>query len=115
MPGLINDSRTVKHTVFSDLTEAEQLTGLDYLLIKLLYSPYLRSGMDARQAAPLVRHQLELWELTGEIQRASRMALEGLRLAECWPLTMFLPVTHAPGIDVDEIAFGVVADTTCLQ
>ena len=81
MLGLINDSRTVKHTVFSDLTDNEELTGLDYLLIKLLYSPYLRSGMNAREAAPLIRHQLELWELTGEIRRADWLADTNLRLA----------------------------------
>jgi len=81
MLGLINDSRTVKHTVFSDLTDYDQLTGLDYLLIKLLYSPYLRSGMNAREAAPLIRHQLELWELTGEIRRADWLADTNLRLA----------------------------------
>lgn len=81
MLGLINDSRTARHTVFSDVTENDQLTGLDYLLIKLLYSPYLRNGMNAREAAPLVRHQLELWEMTGAIRQADRLAYTGLRLA----------------------------------
>ena len=71
MLGLINDSDTVRHTVFSD---DDQLTALDYLLIKLLYSPYLRSGMNAREVAPLVRHQLELWEMSGELRRAGHLA-----------------------------------------
>jgi hypothetical protein len=81
MLGLINDSKSVRHTVFSDITDDDQLTGLDYLLIKLLYSPYLRSGMDLRQVAPQVRHQLDLWELSGELQRADRLAASRLRLA----------------------------------
>ncbi len=81
MLGLINDSKTARHTVFSDITDDDQLTGLDYLLIRLLYSPYLRTGMDARQAAPLVQHQLDLWELTGELQQADRLAAVQMRLA----------------------------------
>ncbi len=74
MLGLINDSDTVRHTVFSDVSDDDQLTALDYLLIKLLYSPYLRSGMNAREVAPLVRHQLELWEMSGELRRAGHLA-----------------------------------------
>ena len=82
MLGLINDSRTVQHTVFSDLTDDDELTALDYLLIKLLYSPYLRSGMNVREAAPLVRHQLDIWELTGEIREADRLVeSSAMRLA----------------------------------
>ncbi len=74
MLGLINDSDTVRHTVFSDVSDDDQLTALDYLLIKLLYSPYLRSDMNAREVAPLVRHQLELWEMSGELRRAGHLA-----------------------------------------
>lgn len=81
MLGLINDSKTVQHTVFSDLTDDDDLTGLDYLLIKLLYSPYLRTGMNLQQAAPLVRHQLDIWELTGEIREADRLVRAEMRLA----------------------------------
>ena len=82
MLGLINDSDRVRHTVFSDVTDDDQLTPLDYLLIRLLYSPYLRNGMTAREAAPLVRHQLRVWQMNGEFYRAERAAGSlGLRLA----------------------------------
>lgn len=68
--GLINDSKRFYPTVFSDLTDDELLTGLDYVLLKLLYSPELRSGMTRKQAAPVIRRQLERWERTGLIRSA---------------------------------------------
>ena len=70
MLGLINDSKRYYPTVFSDITEDELLTGLDYVLLKLLYSPQLRSGMTAAQAAPIIRRQLDAWERSGMIRRA---------------------------------------------
>lgn len=73
MLGLINDSRFARNTVFSDNTENESLTGLDYLLIKLLYSPQLEPGMSLREAMPLVRRQLDIWERVGLIQRAPKL------------------------------------------
>ncbi len=73
MLGLINDSRFALHTVFSDQTDDERLTGLDYLLIRLLYSPALRSGMTWEQARPAIRRQLEAWEKTGLIRKAERL------------------------------------------
>jgi len=77
MLGLINDSKSVYPTVFSDVTDDELLTGLDYVLLKLLYSPQLRSGMTFAQAAPLIRRQLDAWEREGMFQRATRAIAEG--------------------------------------
>ncbi|BAN68210.1 DUF2927 domain-containing protein [endosymbiont of unidentified scaly snail isolate Monju] len=73
MLGLINDSRFALHTVFSDRSDDERLTGLDYLLIRLLYSPALRTGMTWEQARPAVRRQLDAWEKVGLIRRAERL------------------------------------------
>jgi len=73
MLGLINDSRFARHTVFSDRTDDERLTGLDYLLIRLLYSPALRTGMTWDQARPAVRRQLDAWEKIGLIRRAEQL------------------------------------------
>ena len=78
MLGLINDSRFSRNTVFSDHTENENLTGLDYLLIRLLYSPRLEPGMSLREAMPLVRRQLDIWEQVGLIQRASELLADRL-------------------------------------
>ena len=83
MLGLINDSRFARHTVFSDLTDDDRLTGLDYLLIRLLYSPALRAGMTPAEAMPRVRRQLLAWERIGLIRKAERLVArsEGPRLA----------------------------------
>lgn len=70
MLGLINDSQIAHPTVFNDSTDNETLTGLDYLLLKLLYSPEIKTGMTMRQAAPLVRQRLHYWERTGLINQA---------------------------------------------
>ena len=77
MLGLINDSDRVTPTVFSDTTEHELLTGLDYLLLKLLYLPQLQSGMTVAQAAPVIRRQLDAWEREGLIRRASEAVAVG--------------------------------------
>ena len=74
MLGLINDSQHVYPTVFSDVTDDEQLTGLDYVLLKLLYSPQLRSGMTYKQAAPVIRRQLAIWEREGLFARAPQFS-----------------------------------------
>lgn len=70
MLGLINDSKIVHPTVFNDTTTNDMLTGLDYLLLKLLYSPEIKTGMTINQAAPLVQKRLRRWEQTGLINQA---------------------------------------------
>lgn len=77
MLGLINDSKRYYPTVFSDITDDELLTGLDYVLLKLLYSPKLRTGMTISQAAPYIRRQLDTWERDGLISRAKAKIAEG--------------------------------------
>lgn len=77
MLGLINDSERYYPTVFSDLTDDELLTGLDYVLLKLLYSSALRTGMTISQAAPYIRRQLDAWERNGMIRRADMAIAEG--------------------------------------
>jgi len=72
MLGLINDSRFARDTVFSDDTQDERLTGLDYLLIKLLYSPHIEPGMSLREAMPAVRRQLDNWDRVGYFQRVQK-------------------------------------------
>lgn len=76
MLGLFNDSKTVYPTVFSDITKNDKLTGLDYVLIRLLYSPQLRPGMDYAQAAPVIRRQLEQWSHSGLFDRAAKLMAE---------------------------------------
>jgi hypothetical protein len=76
MLGLVNDSRGFYPTVFSDLTDDELLTGFDLLLLKLLYSSEVRTGMTYAQLTPVIRRQLDLWERQGLIGSASAMVSE---------------------------------------
>lgn len=73
MLGLINDSEAVHPTVFNDTSHNDMLTGLDYLLLKLLYAPEIKTGMTASQAAPLVRKRLYHWEQNGIISQADQL------------------------------------------
>lgn len=70
MLGVINDSAAVHPTIFSDISNEDFLTGLDYLLLKLLYSPQVKAGMRAEQLSPILQDQLEEWEQAGVIHRA---------------------------------------------
>lgn len=79
--GLINDSKFARHTVFSDVTHNDRLTGLDYLLIRLLYSSSIKPGMDLRQVMPRVRRQLEDWERIGLIRKADQIVSREFRVA----------------------------------
>ena len=53
--GLPNDSVDVYPSIFNDQSIYMLLTGLDYLLLKILYDPRLIPGMDRLQAAPVVK------------------------------------------------------------
>ncbi len=52
--GLPNDSVAVYPSIFNDLSIDSDLTGLDYLLLKMLYHPLLKPGM----SEPQVRRKL---------------------------------------------------------
>lgn len=53
--GMPNDSAEVYPSIFNDHSFNDFLTGLDYILLKLLYSPELKTGMDTNQ----VRQKLQ--------------------------------------------------------
>lgn len=77
MLGLINDSKRFYPTVFSDITDDDFLTGMDYVLLRLLYLPQLRSGMTQAQVAPIIRHHLDMWERDGMISHANSLIAGG--------------------------------------
>ncbi|NNE86819.1 MAG: DUF2927 domain-containing protein [Silicimonas sp.] len=52
--GLANDSAEARPSIFNDDDEFGRLTTLDELMLKMLYDPRLRPGMDAATAAPTV-------------------------------------------------------------
>ncbi len=61
--GLPNDSPAARPSIFNDDEEFALLTTHDEFLLKILYDPRLRPGMDAAAAAPIVRQIAT--ELTG--------------------------------------------------
>lgn len=53
--GLPNDSPAARPSIFNDDEEFGLLTTHDETLLRMLYDPRLRNGMDAAEAAPIVR------------------------------------------------------------
>jgi len=70
--GLPNDSDWVNPSIANDASKIDLLTGLDYILLKLLYDKKLKAGAVLKDAKPIIRKRLELLEETGEIKRAAR-------------------------------------------
>lgn len=52
--GLANDSPSARPSIFNDDEEFALLTRQDELMLRMLYSPALRSGMTAQEARPIV-------------------------------------------------------------
>ena len=70
--GLPNDSEKVYPSIFNDKTPESLLTGLDALLLKMLYAPAVKPGMRAQQVRPVLDKLLKQWQNDGTIQDAER-------------------------------------------
>lgn len=70
--GLPNDSENVYPSIFNDKTPESLLTGLDALLLKMLYAPTIKPGMRAQQVRPILDKLLKQWQSDGTIQHAER-------------------------------------------
>lgn len=75
--GLPNDSKTIYPTIFSDRNTYKLLTGLDYLLLKLLYLPEIKNGMSKAEITPIIRKQLREWQQDGTIKNAQQQVIQG--------------------------------------
>ncbi len=75
--GLPNDSKTIYPTIFSDRNIYKLLTGLDFLLLKLLYLPEVKSGMTKSQLKPIIQQQLKRWSKDGTIRNAQKNVVKG--------------------------------------
>lgn len=75
--GLPNDSIKVFPSVFNDLSTDVFLTGLDYLLLKMLYDPRVKAGMSEATVRPVLRQIAAEFERDGWFERADRIAAEG--------------------------------------
>ncbi len=75
--GLPNDSKSVYPTIFSDKNIYKLLTGLDYLLLKLLYSPEVKVGMSKEEVRPIIVKLLKKWQKNGTIKNSQTEVVKG--------------------------------------
>jgi len=80
--GLPNDSDSVYPSIFNDNSPNELLTGLDGLLLKLLYHPRLKAGMREQEVRPIIRKILAKWMQDGTIEQAN----QSIRQGQLYPL-----------------------------
>ena len=80
--GLPNDSDAVYPSIFNDKTPESLLSGLDGLLLKMLYSSELKSGMNEREVKPHLKKLISEWQNDGTIKAANRE----IRSGELYPL-----------------------------
>lgn len=69
--GLPNDAASVYPSIFNDYSFNDFLTGLDYLLLKLLYNTSLKAGMSSKQvhkAVSEITHTQEYSALIGKAE-----------------------------------------------
>lgn len=80
--GLPNDSEKVFPSIFNDKTPQDLLTGLDFILLKLLYSPSISAGMTADEAKQPLLTLIEQWLRDGTVANADKSVRQG----ELYPL-----------------------------
>lgn len=77
--GLPNDSNWVHPSIANDKSKIEFLTGLDYLMLKLLYANNIKAGMKGKTLEHELKQTLNKLEATGEIEKApQKVNSEGL-------------------------------------
>ncbi|MGR3968696.1 DUF2927 domain-containing protein [Shewanella sp. 1180_01] len=75
--GLPNDSEKVFPSIFNDKTPQDLLTGLDFILLKLLYNPSIRAGMTAAEVKAPLQILLEQWQRDGTLIHADKTVRQG--------------------------------------
>lgn len=75
--GLPNDSEKVYPSIFNDKSFNELLTGLDYLMLKMLYDRRVKAGMDRRQVMPVLRKIVKEYQQKNIVQAAELKVMEG--------------------------------------
>ena len=69
--GLPNDSDWVHPTIANDASKVELLTGLDYILLKILYHPSLQAGYKMHRSRVTIENIIQNLQSTSEIEQAS--------------------------------------------
>lgn len=75
--GLPNDSDKVYPSIFNDKTPQDLLTGLDGVLLKLLYSDAVKAGMTAAQVKPVVHTLVSQYLQDGTVANADALIRQG--------------------------------------
>ncbi len=70
--GLPNDSNWVNPSIANDASKVELLTGLDYLLLKILYDKSLKAGAPYPQNQQTIKRVINRLESNDEIKHASK-------------------------------------------
>ena len=76
MLGLSNDTHLPLPTIFSHGTVRGALSGLDYLMLKMLYDPRVKPGMKEAALRPILHGIAIELERSGVIEAAERLAAE---------------------------------------
>lgn len=80
--GLPNDSDRVFPSIFNDKTPEVLLTGLDSLLIKMLYAADIQPGMREAKVRPVLARLIQQWQQDGTLVNAEQQVRQG----ELYPL-----------------------------
>lgn len=75
--GLPNDSDDVYPSIFNDVSSDIYLSPLDYILLKILYSPRLQAGMNVRQVEQVLDDTINDMFYRGTIDDAAKRVQEG--------------------------------------
>jgi hypothetical protein len=75
--GLPNDSEKVFPSIFNDKTPQTLLSGLDGVLLKLLYSKEISPGMSQSQVRPIITGLLKQWQTDGSLSQADKIIRQG--------------------------------------
>ena len=76
MLGISNDTQRPLPSIFHHGTVRSYLTGLDYLVLKMLYDPRVRPGMKAPALRPLLQRIAADLEYSRLVDLADRLAAE---------------------------------------
>jgi hypothetical protein len=75
--GLPNDSEKVFPSIFNDKSYNDLLTGLDYLMLKILYDNRVKAGMNKRQLFPLLTKIIKEFKRNNIVKTAELKVMEG--------------------------------------
>lgn len=75
--GLPNDSDSVYPSIFNDRSTDQLLSGLDYLLLRILYDQRMHAGMSPHEAMTLAQTIIGEMQAQGTITNAARLVRSG--------------------------------------